>query len=72
VAQPLAREPHHSLTSPGRAQAPATTHQEAVARQKQPGWDEPEETLQARRDGHARMQPAVRLLLGSLPQPVCH
>jgi hypothetical protein len=41
-----------------------------VARQKQPGWDEPEETLQARRDGDATMQPAVLLLLGSLPQPV--
>ena len=63
--------------SPGSAQAARHDAPGAVARQKQPGWDEPEETLQAprtveaRRDGDATMQPAVRLLLGSLPQPVC-
>src|ERR1019366_1259677 len=34
--------------APEAPRRPATTHQEAVARQKQPGWDEPEETLQAR------------------------
>ena len=41
-------EPHHPLSSPGSAQAAPRRNQEAVARQKQPGWDEPEETLQAR------------------------
>jgi hypothetical protein len=66
------RAPSSSPQPRKRPGGPATTHQEAVARQKQPGWDEPEETLQARRDGDATMQPAVRLLLGSLPQPVCH
>ena len=48
-----------------RPQAPATTHQQAVARQKQPAWDEPEATLQARnnaaRSGARRVVASARL-----------
>jgi hypothetical protein len=47
---------------------PATTHQEAVAGQKQTGWDEPEETLQAPRTVEVyletQMRPAVRCSWG--------
>jgi hypothetical protein len=78
VAPPEARaSPIIFSPAPEAPRRPATTQQEAVAGQKQPG-DEPEETLpaprtvEARRDGDATMQPAVQLLLGSLPQPVCH
>ena len=64
-------EPHHPPLRRERPRCPPRRTRRQW-RQKQPGWDEPEETVQARRDGDATMQPAVRLFLGSLPQPVCH